>query len=630
MCGIVGIVDFQNSVSVGDVISLRDTLTHRGPDSAGVYINLKENVGLGHRRLAVIDLSDLGHQPMCNEDATIWVVFNGEIYNFRLIREQLLSCGHVFRSNSDTEVIVHAYEEWGSTCVKRFVGMFAFAIYDGRNNTDRLILARDRLGVKPLFYVQQDRRLIFSSEVHPLYRYVVPSMGNIDRGVLDYYLAYGYTPPDKCFICGIDKLPPAHVFTFSEEGMSSHCYWEITFRPSHEARVEDYLDDLEIKFQLAVKRRLESDVPLGCFLSGGIDSGLVTAFASRVSTCPVKTFSASFEGATTDQDERHLAKRVAELYGTDHQELLVTTADHDQLPKILWHYGEPFSDSSCLATFQISKTARQYITVALSGDGGDEAFAGYMGVHRAHLAEKIRTCLPYSGQRILADVTGRIPGRQADRLHRWIIHYVGQTVREQYNLLALWHTELRSELYHRDWLHGCEFPMAPKWVNRVQSKTTGLSDAEIHLYTDLHLRLPGDYMVKVDIASSMVGLEVRSPFYDHELVEYAAQIPVSCKLLNYQQKGLLRKMAQRHLPAEIVTQPKRGFAPPLSRWLRTDWASLMHALLNNGLAQRKGLFSASVISRMILEHIQGKTDHSSRLWNLMCLELWFQLFLDHQ
>ncbi len=631
MCGIVGIVHFYNKhVDEAELLHLRDVLTHRGPDSAGMYINTNCTVGLGHRRLAVIDLSPLGQQPMSNEDGSVHVVYNGEIYNFQELREQLRSFGHHFRSRSDTEVIVHAYEEWGDACVEKLSGMFAFAIYDERTRPGRLLLARDRMGEKPLFYIHQDRTLIFASEIHALYRYITPSMEKIDRATLDFYLSSGYVPPDRCLIQGISKLPPAHILTFDQHAMHTQRYWQVQFRPPWHTTLEDYIDELEAKFRQAVCSRLESDVPLGCFLSGGIDSGLITAFAAQASSKPLNTFSVGFVGATSKQDERPLAQLVAEQYSTHHQELEVEPLDHDLLKRLQWHYGEPFADPSALAVFQISKAARQHITVALSGDGGDESFAGYSHVFHAYLAQHARDYMPYPMQRVMQHVASHIPLEPFPKMHRWLSNYVGaSSVAAQFAKTANLPTPLRQVLYHPQWLNNHQDSCsAAMWHIQMQQQAHALNDAEVHLYDDLHLRLPGCYLTKVDIASSMVALEIRTPFLDHALVNMVAQIPIHTRLLGLQQKGLLRKLAQRHLPAKLIQQPKRGFAPPVAQWLRGDLAPFLQQVVVESLGQRTGLFQHETIQSLVSQHIQGTHNHRGILWNLLCLEIWLQLFVD--
>lgn len=629
MCGIAGIIDFATGVvDEQEVTGLCDTMAHRGPDDSGVYVD--RNVGLGARRLAVIDLSGRGHQPMSNSDRTVWIVFNGEIYNFQSLRQELERHGYSFRSQTDTEVVLHAYQQWGERCVERLVGMFAFAIWDARNS--KLLAARDRLGVKPFFYTMQGSRLIFASEVHALFDMLKPSEDSIDMASLDYYLAFGYVPPDRCIVRGVHKLPPAHSLTLKRDGLSISRYWQIEFRPTQDISMAETLDELDLMLSQAVRRRLVSDVPLGCFLSGGIDSGLVTAMAAQASEQPLRTYTVGFPGAAPEDDERRLARTVADRYGAQHTELTVEPADKAMLPRMLWHYGEPFADVSMVPTYQISKAAREHVTVALTGDGGDESFAGYQNVRLAHMAERFRRRVPSPMRRILTGLVdhGLVADRvsAARRARLFMAQYVQSPVRKHYDLVNHWNSVWRALLYADGRDGGFDLSASERVVAGVQETADGLGDGELHLYTDLQLRLPGDYLTKVDIASNIVSLEIRSPFLDHELVELAARTPLSVKLWRGRQKGLLRQLAKRYLPEEVVRQPKRGFGPPLWKWLAEDWAPLASDVVGQSLSARRGLFRAEVVRQVVAEHLSGKRNHGTRLWSLICLEIWWQLFID--
>jgi len=627
MCGICGIVDRASGpISESDLVALRDSLTHRGPDDAGIL--LREGVGLGARRLSVIDLSPLGHMPMSNEDDSVWITYNGEVYNFRELRSQLEERGHRFRSHTDTEVIVHAYEEWGDACAERLAGMFAFAIWDSPRS--RLFLARDRLGVKPLYFIEQGSRLVFASEAHGLHRFFTASAKGIDPLALDYYLAYGYTPPDRGFLSEIRKLPAAHSLVFDADGLRIERYWSVAFRPSLRLSDSDALDAVEERLRTAVERRLVADVPVGCFLSGGIDSGLITAFAARASSKPLHTFSVGFSGADPGADERPLAALVASEFGTHHQELVVAPGQKSALPQILWHMAEPFADISALPMSTMSREARHFITVALSGDGGDESFAGYPNVRSAYFGEWMRAFAPapirstlYAALSLL---TPTLPF--SARAARWLHFYAQPELRKQFGAAMTWDDALRTRLYSGDARVRLGRATAFDIIARVQIRAEGLGAAEMHLFTDLQLRLGGGYLRKVDIASNMASLEVRSPFLDHELVELAASLPIRQKLPGGRQKGLLRKLAARYLPGSIVTQRKRGFAPDTGAWIRGEWAPFVRDLLPNGSLARSGLFDPVVIARVVDDHLAGRASHGQRIWSLVCLEIWWRLFLD--
>ncbi len=629
MCGIAGIVDYSGrAVDAGLLTRMRERLAHRGPDDAGLHVH--GPCGLAARRLKVIDLTDRGRMPLANETGTVRVVHNGEIYNFQDLRAELTSRGHRFRSDTDTEVLVHGWEEWGPDCVDRLSGMFAFAIWDAR--TEDLFLARDRLGVKPLVYRLDGPRFYFASELPALYEAAAPRREDIDPQALDAYLAFGYVPPDRCLLRSAGRLPPGHTLRLSRKGVRTDRYWRVRFRPMHRLGLSEALDETEARLRAAVRRRLVSDVPLGTFLSGGIDSGLVTALAAQEAGGRLRTFSVGFPGGCAEDDERPLARQVAARYGTEHTELAVGPEGERDLSQILYRFGEPFADLSALAVHAISRAARAHITVALSGDGGDESFGGYANVQAAHLAQHARRWSPALLRRAAARVlgSGALSRRSATarRAASWLGQYVDRSVLDHYDLQNHWHQALRGRLYAPAMRERVAGNAARALVAGLQADTDDLHDAERHLYTDLHLRLPGDYLPKVDIASSLVSMEVRSPFLDPQVVEFAARLPLGVKLRWGRQKYLLRRLAARHLPADLVRAPKRGFGPALETWLRTDWAPLVREYVRDGLARREELFDRAVIERTVDEHLCGRANHRTRLWTLLCLEVWWRLFLD--
>lgn len=629
MCGICGIVDRTGRpVSREDLEAISEQISHRGPDDHGAYY--ADGVGLAARRLSIIDLSDRGHMPMPSEDEKCWVTYNGEIYNFPALREELQAKGHRFRSDCDTEVVLEAYREWGEDCVEHLDGMFAFAIWDAPKR--RLFAARDRLGVKPLFYALDGDRLAFCSEAHPLYRFVKPSPERIDPLSLDYYLMAGHVPADRCFVQGLSKLPPAHTMTFDENGLRLRRYWRVHFRPTRTMPLEETLDALDEQLGRAVVRRLRSDVPLGCFLSGGIDSGLVTAFAAKGSDEPINTFSVGFSGGREEDDERPLARLVAERYGTRHTDLLVDTDHRALLPAASYHVGEPFADIGILPMLEISRAARRSITVSLSGDGGDESFAGYPNVRSAHVAQRFRRLVPSPVRQLLRFGAGLplVRGRlhAAEVAERWLDQFVERTPAQQLDPSTAWHHDWRRRMYGEAALEALGDADGTEIVEAVLRDAGDLLDAEQHLHADLHLRLGAGYLTKVDIASNMVSLEVRSPFLDHRLVEFAAALPFEQKFLEGRQKGLLRKLAERHLPGELIHQPKRGFAPAVGDWLRGEWSDLVRDLVCDSHAAAAGLFRQDVLRDTAESHIAGTGDHPHRLYNFMCLEIWWRLFVD--
>jgi len=583
-------------------------------------------VGIGNTRLAVIDLTPGGHQPMQLGDEDVWVTFNGEIYNFRELRNSLQASGHQFRSNSDTEVILNAYKEWGQDCAQHLAGMFAFAIWDGRSQ--ELFVARDRLGVKPIFYTSVGDQFVFCSEVHGLYEFCPPTLDNIDPTSLDYFLAFGSVPADRSFINGIEKLQPGHTLTISNGSVTVRRYWSVSPRPLHKLSYEDAIDEVDRRLKQAVEKRMFSDAPLGFFLSGGIDSGLITSMAAASQTNAIKTFTVRFDGAPPDQQEHAIARRVAESIGAEHTELVVESGMRSILPKIAWHFGEPFADISALPTFKVAEKAREHITVALTGDGGDESFAGYANVVASLRAERVR---PLYIRPIRSPIRGALSVAtrftpHAVRAQRWVSRWLESDTVNQYNLVNHWDLASRCELYIDDVGRSSH---ALTTVSKVQGLSEfDLSDPEVHLFTDLRLRLPSDYLPKVDITSGMASLEVRSPFLDTDLVEFAARLPLGIKMRGGVQKALLRDLAARYLPEDVVKEPKRGFTPPLSSWLQNDWRDIIEDQVGTRLAARDWVLDGNVIRRTVKEHLSGAADHTQRLWTLVTLEIWLETFVD--
>ncbi|MCB9726334.1 MAG: asparagine synthase (glutamine-hydrolyzing) [Spirochaetaceae bacterium] len=628
MCGICGIVDRRGvEVSERTLTRLRDSITHRGPDDAGIYRG--SGAGLGSRRLAIIDLSPRGHMPMSNDDQSLWITYNGEIYNYRELRSELEGQGVNFRSDCDTEIVLRAFEHWGPDGVRHLHGMFAFAIWDESRKT--LFAARDRLGVKPFHYIDDGDIFAFCSEPAGLYELHKPSFAGLDPLSLDFFLGFGYLPPDRSLVTGLNKLPPGHYMLVSQDGIRVTRYWQVEMEPTDASSVEEDLSELDRLLRRAVTKRLRSDVPLGCFLSGGIDSGLVTALAAEASDRPINTFCVGFAGARPEDDERALARIVADRFGTRHEELEVAAASHAMLPDVIRHTGEPFADVGILPMYQISRAARSHITVALSGDGGDESFAGYPNVASALRAERIRGSIPRPLTLLLEKATAIPPIHDLHptiaRANRFLTQYVNGGAVGQFDASNYWNGRWRDRLYTTRQRDARGDTLAASLIEAIVATRPNLRLPDLNLLVDLKMRLGGGYLTKVDIASSMVSLEVRSPFLDHELVEFAARLPIERKLLGGRQKGLLREYASRILPAEIVSQPKRGFAPGLDDWLRKEWSSLVEGLARRSRFASEGLFERATIDRVVREHLDGRADHGQRLWNLVCLETWAEVFL---
>ncbi len=622
MCGIAGRVNFSRSTPVSRelVERMTDALAHRGPDGRGCFV--AEGAGLGHRRLSIIDLAT-GDQPLANEDQTIWTVFNGEIYNFADLREELTAHGHQFRTQSDTEVIVHAYEQWGDGAVERLRGMFAFAVWDLRRR--RLLLARDRLGIKPLHYALVPGGLVFGSEIKALLE-----DGDVPRDwsadALDAYLALQYVPTPRTIFKAIWKLPPAHLLTLENGAVAVRRYWTLEFPGDGErAREDEYLERLEALVDESVKLRLISDVPLGAFLSGGIDSS--TVLASMVKTCGsrVQALSVGFDEQAFNELE--YARQVGDHLDADVHERIVHADVADLMPTLAWHFDEPFADSSAVPTYYVSAAARERVTVALSGDGGDELWAGYARhrVERWELAA--RGWLGPLGARLAGRVGGRLPlalrGIRSLR-HLGLSPAEACALKHAYGLFE----HDRGGLYSRDFAIATEDADPFAGFRRTYASCSSADPLDRALCVDVHTYLVDDILTKVDRMSMAVGLEARVPLLDHRLVEFAATVPTGLKLAHGRSKHLLRRLIERRLPPAIVNRPKQGFAVPVDTWLRTSLLPMMHDLLLDGRLRTRGIFETREVARLVQEHTAGRRSHGHRLWSLMMLELWFRQFVD--
>ena len=599
---------------------MNETQFHRGPDEGGLH--LEPGVGLGHRRLSIIDLST-GQQPLFNEDQSVVVVFNGEIYNFQELVPELQALGHVFRTHSDTEVIVHGYEEWGARCVERFRGMFAFAVWDARAR--RLLLARDRLGVKPLYYAIVDGGIVFGSEIKSLLEDPdVPRDWRPDA--LDAYLSLLYVPAPDTIYKTIHKLPPAHVLEVEQGQARLSRYWDLEFSGEGDPRREnDYLEELDERLREAVGLRLVSDVPLGAFLSGGIDSSAVVAYMAEASARPPVTIAVGFDHQAYDE-VRH-AEAVARHLGCEFHALTASPRVEDLLPRLAWHFDEPFADSSAVPTYYVSRAARQLVTVALSGDGGDELWAGYArhGVDRwehrvrgalgplAPAASWLGRALPLS-----------IRGARALR-HLALAPDQAYALKHAYGMFE---PEAKGQLYSDDFQRAVNGHDPFARLREVYRACPSRDPLDRSMYVDAHTYMIDDVLTKVDRMSMAVSLEAREPLLDHELLQFAARVPSALKLKNGQTKYLLRKVLETRVPRSILERPKSGFAAPIGDWLRGPLAPMVHELLLDGGLKERGIFNAPYVSRLWNEHRTGRQEHPHRLWQLVMLELWFRQFID--
>jgi asparagine synthase (glutamine-hydrolysing) len=627
MCGIVAVVQFDPNSRVSEPLLCRmtDALSHRGPDGAGYWID--GPVGLGHRRLAIIDLST-GDQPMSNEDGTVWIVFNGEIYNYPDLRAELEKHGHTFTTRSDTEVIIHAYEEWGPQSCARLRGMFAYALWDG--NRRRLVLARDRLGQKPLVYTRTAGAFLFASEIRALLQHPDVSR-QVNLEAVYAYLVRLYVPTPQTAFRGIHKLPPAHYMVVEDGRVEIRRYWHVDFGSKWQASEGEYRDRLWELLREATRMRLMSDVPLGAFLSGGVDSSAVVGIMSQLVDEPVKTFSIRYE--ESGYDETPHARQVARLFETDHHEFTVRPDAMEVLPRLVWHYGEPFADASALPTYYVSQLTRRYVTVALSGDAGDESFAGYERYRTARILDLYRV-LPQPVRWNIVPaalgVLGRLPAMKNLFHQLRVVAQRGALPPAEAYLYRyyVFTPELAALFWRQEVLAQLDGTGAADDVAQALRDFRGDDPLDRWLYLDLMCYLPDDILVKVDIASMANSLEVRSPFLDHEVVQFAASLPPEMKRRGLTTKYILKKTLERLLPQEIIHRPKHGFRIPISDWLRGELRGPVREVLLDPAALARGYFRPEQVERLIREHETGQIDHGTRLWELLNLELWHRTFVD--
>jgi len=626
MCGIAGIVSQSSDLAV--IGPMTEAMSHRGPDGAGIWSD--GLCSLGHRRLAIIDLSVKGKQPLCNENETVWIVFNGEIYNFQELRAELELLGHEFDSHTDTEVIVHAYEQWGADCVKKLRGMFAFAIWDQHRR--RLFLARDRVGKKPLYYINNGRCFAFASELQGLLQNPEVQREADLEGV-DSYLSWGYVPAPLTGFKNVLKLPPAHFLVLDvgpvETKTRIERYWDLQYSPKIKMTESEAGDLLREKLTEAVRYRLISDVPLGAFLSGGIDSSIVVGLMAQVSGTRAKTFSIGFDD--NDYNELRFARAIAERWGTDHTELIVKPDELAVLPKLVRHYGEPYADSSAIPTFYVSKITRSGVTVALNGDGGDESFAGYDRYAATRIADKLASLGSFGAvtaalARFLPDSID--PKNRVRRLKRFLsVAHADRPVRYS-NWVSYFTAAAKKQLYAPYFTEAVATKNRQGWMEDLWKEVGDLESVDAAMAVDIKSYLPYDLLTKVDIASMANGLEARSPFLDHVVMEFAAQLPIHLKLHGRQSKYLLKKTFADLLPPENVRRRKMGFGVPIARWLRTSSRELLQDTLLSHRARKRGYFNPDRVHHLVREHVTGKADYSFQLWNLLMLELWHQEFVD--
>lgn len=626
MCGIAGKYNYQSAKRVerSFVSSMCSKMLHRGPDSEGIYIG--ESIGMGMRRLRIIDLSG-GEQPIANETETVWVVFNGEIYNFRELRQELEAKGHRFKTNSDTEVIVHAYEEYGLECVSHFRGMFAFSLWDTERR--RLFIARDRMGQKPVYYHARNGSFWFCSELQCML-----DDPEIQREVnllaLDYFFAFQYIPSPYTIYEGIHKLLPAHYIVVENGQIDIAPYWTLDNRPVFVSE-EQYTERLRTLAQEAVGLRLISDVPLGAFLSGGVDSSIIVGLMAKVSNTQVKTFSIGFEDE--EFNELPYARKVAEKFETDHHEFIVKADVADLIPKLVRHFGEPFGDSSAIPTYYVSKMARSQVTVALSGDAGDELFAGYTKYpylerreNYSPLRKRIHGVL-HGMLRKLEPSTVE-PEHILRRIYLSLRGRVSSVEERDYIWMVYLDSYYKSKLYRDALKRSLPGDPSNDYYTAEFRQSPHSAALDKVMFNDIRNYLPDDLNTKVDITSMACSLEVRSPFLDHKFVEFAVSVPNTYKIRHGNCKYLLKRAFTDLLPEEIGTRSKMGFAIPIDRWFRADLKPLFEdAVLRTPSAWLRDQFDLNFITHLYEAHQDHKGNHGAKLWLILNFFLWHDAFM---
>jgi asparagine synthase (glutamine-hydrolysing) len=629
VCGICGVRRFDSEL-VGEAILLkmRDIMRHRGPDDKGLYVGY--SVGLGNRRLSVVDLVT-GNQPMHNEDKTIWITLNGEIYNHEEIRAVLEQKGHNYYSRSDTETIVHAYEEYGKDCVQKLNGMFAFAIWD--SNKDMLLLARDRLGQKPLYYSSNDERLVFASEIKSLLEY--PDVEReIDIEALNLYLTFLYVPAPWTMFKGIKKLPPGHLLTCKGREIQIEKYWDVVYRPFDIQDEGYYIGEIRRKLTKSVEKRLMSDVPLGAFLSGGVDSSVVVGLMSRIMGRPVDTYSVGFDASIGGSPKFNVdfehARLVAKHFGTNHHEIVISKNDDLEglLPKLVWQLDEPLSNPTIIPTYFVAKLAKESVTVTLSGDGGDELFGGYTRYRADKMVSCYRRIPAFLREKVLAPLIHSTPmpqglKRLAEKAslplgaERYLTWWTVFTPKEQ------------ASLFTKSFVDRVEQPLPERAVSSfVDNVDTGIFQDRLS-YTDLKMWIAEESNMRMDKMSMLASVEARAPFLDHELVEFAATIiPFSLKVKGLTTKYILKKAFSDMLPEAIIGREKWGFFCPASSWLRDHIKDLTLQLLSRASIESVGLFNYNYVDTLLQRHLNREEYNLNKVWALLTFQLWYEISIN--
>jgi asparagine synthase (glutamine-hydrolysing) len=627
MCGICGKINLQPGATVSPTLvkEMADTIRHRGPDDEGFYVS--DQVGLGFRRLSIIDLEH-GHQPLANEDESIWIVFNGEIYNYQELREFLISKGHMFRTRTDTEVIVHLYEELGPAGLERLRGMFAFAIWD--SNRKRLMLARDRVGIKPLYYALTGSALVFASEIK-----AILADSSVDRQIapelIDRFLTFLYLPGEETLLQGIRKLAPGHYLLAQDGRTEIHQYWDLEFPDSlYQGSLARTEDDLLRLLAETVDLHMIADVPVGVLLSGGVDSTGVLSLAVRKTEKRIRTFTVGFSG-TEVADERPYARIAAQRFGTEHHEITITASDFAAfLPRYVWHMEEPVCEPPAIALYYVSKLAREHVTVLLSGEGGDEAFAGYSNYRNLVWLERLKSGGAVVNGALAAGMSTASSLLNSSRLAKYVPlmsdHFPSYYYSRTTNPYRTTGNGL-GKIYSADFEKAIDREHSLDPVRKLQARVRERGTLNAMLYIDTKSWLPDDLLIKADKMTMANSIELRVPLLDHKLLEFAASLPPGRKLNAGTTKYILKRALSRQIPSEIRNRKKAGFPVPYASWLRTELKDIVWDVLTDNESVNRGYFRKSAIEQLLTEDANGK-DHSKEIFSLLSLELWQRAFLE--
>lgn len=644
MCGIAGIWSFRGQIEESVLQSMTDALAHRGPDDSGLYIDPGGRLGLGHRRLSILDLSSLGHQPMSNENGSIWITYNGEVYNFGQIRDELTRKGHVFKSSTDTEVIIKSYEEWGMECVHKFIGMFALGIWDRKEN--KLILLRDRAGVKPLYYYSGEGVFLFGSELKALMRH--PDFRrDIDHDALALYLRYGYVPAPYTIFKNTFKLMPGSYLTVRDGGrLEESTFWDAVdfyLKEPFTASEAEIAEELENLLVDSFKYRLVSDVPVGVFLSGGIDSSLLTALLQKNTGSTLKTFSIGFYESS--HNEAEWAQKVADFLGTDHTEYYVSEKEaFETVRKLPEIYDEPFADNSVIPTYLVSKLTRNVAKVALSADGGDELFYGYKRYWHTNKTVGLFSSLPQFAKSAAINGLGVLSPDFVDSIYRTfgfalpridsfkdkyskIVHMLNETNKGEFTNMYKEAAGLSTTKDLREIVSYDYESISNPWFEDTFRRLANLDLSTRMRVTDFRTYLADDILTKLDRATMSVGLEGRDPFLDHRIVEYSARIPADMLYKNGTSKYILRRILYKHVPRSLLERPKQGFNAPLHHWFKKDLSELLHTYLNKPRLEKEGVFDAKAVDSLVKGYLNGASVNINTLWSILIYEMWKEKWL---